>query len=81
MSYIWCLETHSKTSHTETENNNMSKDFFHFTSSCCLHSVCLPAAYKVTVKSSAAEGDFMTYTATVVEVMKNTDKGEIAQSV
>ncbi|XP_011613600.2 complement C5 isoform X1 [Takifugu rubripes] len=31
-------------------------------------------AYKVTVKSSAAEGDFMTYTATVVEVLKNTDK-------
>nr|XP_046242467.1 complement C5 isoform X2 [Scatophagus argus] len=32
-------------------------------------------AYKVTVKSSAAEGDFMTYTATVVEVLKNTDQG------
>ncbi|XP_044053377.1 complement C5 [Siniperca chuatsi] len=31
-------------------------------------------AYKVTVKSAAAEGDFMTYTATVVEVLKNTDK-------
>uniref|UniRef100_A0A667XN33 Complement component 5 n=1 Tax=Myripristis murdjan TaxID=586833 RepID=A0A667XN33_9TELE len=31
-------------------------------------------AYKVTVKSSAAEGDFMTYTATVAEVLKNTDK-------
>ncbi|XP_076588073.1 complement C5 [Chaetodon auriga] len=31
-------------------------------------------AYKVTVKSSEAEGDFMTYTATVVEVLKNTDK-------
>ncbi|XP_029283794.1 complement C5-like [Cottoperca gobio] len=31
-------------------------------------------AYKVTVKSSAAEGDFMTYTATVEEVLKNTDK-------
>ncbi|XP_018549132.1 complement C5 [Lates calcarifer] len=31
-------------------------------------------AYKVTVKSSAAEGDFMTHTATVVEVLKNTDK-------
>ncbi|XP_078027275.1 complement C5 [Epinephelus lanceolatus] len=31
-------------------------------------------AYKVTVMSSAAEGDFMTYTASVVEVLKNTDK-------
>ncbi|XP_074495756.1 complement C5-like [Sebastes fasciatus] len=31
-------------------------------------------AYKVTVKSSAAEGDFMVYTATVAEVLKNTDK-------
>ncbi|KAM8760671.1 complement C5 [Acanthopagrus schlegelii] len=31
-------------------------------------------AYKVTVVSSAAEGDFMTYTATVVEVLKNSDK-------
>uniref|UniRef100_UPI0037E7A380 complement C5 n=1 Tax=Semicossyphus pulcher TaxID=241346 RepID=UPI0037E7A380 len=32
-------------------------------------------AYRVAVKSSAAEGaDFMTYTATVVEVLKNTDK-------
>ncbi|XP_022623289.1 complement C5 [Seriola dumerili] len=31
-------------------------------------------AFKVDVKSSAAEGDFMTYTATVVEVMKNIDK-------
>ncbi|KAM9360733.1 complement C5 [Symphorus nematophorus] len=31
-------------------------------------------AYRVTVKSSAAEGDFMTYTATVEEVLKNTDK-------
>ncbi|XP_069379296.1 complement C5 isoform X2 [Paralichthys olivaceus] len=31
-------------------------------------------AFKVTVKSSAADGDFMTYTASVVEVLKNTDK-------
>ncbi|XP_026199541.1 complement C5 [Anabas testudineus] len=31
-------------------------------------------AYKVTVKSSSAEGDFMTYTASIVEVLKNTDK-------
>ncbi|XP_026177274.1 complement C5 [Mastacembelus armatus] len=31
-------------------------------------------AYKVTVKASAAEGDFTTYTATVVEVLKNSDK-------
>ncbi|XP_031694616.1 complement C5-like [Anarrhichthys ocellatus] len=31
-------------------------------------------AYKVMVKSSAGEGDFMTHTATVVEVLKNTDK-------
>ncbi|XP_020505432.2 complement C5 [Labrus bergylta] len=31
-------------------------------------------AYRVTVTSSAAEGDFMTYTATVNEVLKNTDK-------
>uniref|UniRef100_H3CK04 Complement component 5 n=1 Tax=Tetraodon nigroviridis TaxID=99883 RepID=H3CK04_TETNG len=31
-------------------------------------------AYKVMVKSSAAEGDFMTYAATVVEVLKNSDK-------
>ncbi|XP_034078552.1 complement C5-like [Gymnodraco acuticeps] len=31
-------------------------------------------AYRVTVKSSAAEGDFMSYTATVEEVLKNTDK-------
>ncbi|XP_071340230.1 complement C5 isoform X2 [Trachinotus anak] len=31
-------------------------------------------AYRLVVKSSAAEGDFMTYTATVAEVMKNTDK-------
>ncbi|KAE8292576.1 Complement C3 Complement C3 beta chain Complement C3 alpha chain [Larimichthys crocea] len=30
-------------------------------------------AYKVTVKSSAAEGNFMTYTATIAEVLKNTD--------
>ena len=39
---------------------------------------CLPAAYKVSVKSSTAEGDFMTYTATIVEVLKNTDKGELS---
>uniref|UniRef100_A0A3Q4BYD7 NTR domain-containing protein n=1 Tax=Mola mola TaxID=94237 RepID=A0A3Q4BYD7_MOLML len=44
----------------------------HVTSLPC---VCLPAAFRVTVKSSAAEGDFMTYTANVVEVLKNTDKG------
>ncbi|KAM7390973.1 hypothetical protein PAMP_021696 [Pampus punctatissimus] len=31
-------------------------------------------AYKVNVKSSTAEGDFMTFTSTVVEVLKNTDK-------
>lgn len=31
----------------------------------------------VAVKSSAAEGDFMTYTATVVQVLKNTDKGPV----
>ncbi|XP_035021114.1 complement C5 isoform X2 [Hippoglossus stenolepis] len=31
-------------------------------------------AFKVTVKSSAADGDFMTFTATVVEVLKNTVK-------
>ncbi|XP_008299098.1 complement C5 [Stegastes partitus] len=31
-------------------------------------------AYRVTVKSSAAEGDFMSHTATVVEVLKNSDK-------
>ncbi|KAK1892579.1 Complement C5, partial [Dissostichus eleginoides] len=31
-------------------------------------------AYRVTVKSSAAEGDFMSYTATVEEVLKNTDR-------
>ncbi|KAM6930938.1 complement C5 [Xenentodon cancila] len=31
-------------------------------------------AYKVMVKSSAAEGDFMTYKATVVEILKVTDK-------
>ncbi|XP_034548076.1 complement C5 [Notolabrus celidotus] len=31
-------------------------------------------AYRVTVTSSAAEGDFTTYTATVDEVLKNTDK-------
>ncbi|XP_068425004.1 complement C5 [Clinocottus analis] len=31
-------------------------------------------AYKVAVTSSAAEGDFMSYTATVVAVLKNTDK-------
>ncbi|KAK1893065.1 Complement C5 [Dissostichus eleginoides] len=30
--------------------------------------------YRVTVKSSAAEGDFMSYTATVEEVLKNTDR-------
>lgn len=39
----------------------------------------LSAAYKVNVKSSTAEGDFMTFTATVVEVLKNTDKGETRQ--
>ncbi|XP_017281314.1 complement C5 [Kryptolebias marmoratus] len=33
-------------------------------------------AYKVTVKSSAAEGDFMTYTATVDEVLKNSEEFE-----
>ncbi|XP_070689559.1 complement C5 [Pempheris klunzingeri] len=41
------------------------------------HETCQPHikyAYRVTVKSSAAEGDFMTYTATVAEVLKNTDK-------
>ncbi|KAK2838185.1 hypothetical protein Q5P01_015397 [Channa striata] len=32
-------------------------------------------AYKVMVKSSATEGNFMIYTATVAEVLKNTDKG------
>lgn len=32
-------------------------------------------AYKVNVVSSAAEGDFMTYVATIVEVLKNTDTG------
>lgn len=31
------------------------------------------AAFKVTVKSSAAEGDFMTYTATVAEVLKKSE--------
>uniref|UniRef100_UPI003AAF040E complement C5 n=1 Tax=Centroberyx gerrardi TaxID=166262 RepID=UPI003AAF040E len=31
-------------------------------------------AYRVKVKSSSAEGDFVTFTATVVEVLKNTDK-------
>uniref|UniRef100_A0A3B3X5I6 NTR domain-containing protein n=1 Tax=Poecilia mexicana TaxID=48701 RepID=A0A3B3X5I6_9TELE len=31
------------------------------------------AAFKVTVKSSAAEGDFMTYTATVAEVFKKSE--------
>lgn len=46
----------------------------HVTSLPC---VCLPAAFRVTVKSSAAEGDFMTYTANVVEVLKNTDKGDV----
>lgn len=35
----------------------------------------LSEAYKVNVSSSAAEGDFMTYAATVVEVLKNTDRG------
>ncbi len=54
----------------------MLKTFF-----TTLLSVCLSAAYKVRVKSSASEGDFMTYTATVVEVLKNTDKGEITLSV
>ncbi|CAJ1069578.1 complement C5 isoform X1 [Xyrichtys novacula] len=42
-----------------------------------LNEICQPHikyAYKVTVKSSAAEGDFVTYTATVLEVLKNTDK-------
>ncbi|MEQ2305116.1 hypothetical protein AMECASPLE_034260 [Ameca splendens] len=34
---------------------------------CQLH---IKYAYKVTVKSSAAEGDFMTYTATIAEVLK-----------
>lgn len=37
----------------------------------------MSAAYKVMVKSSTAEGDFMSFTATVVEVLKNTDKGEL----
>lgn len=31
------------------------------------------AAFNVTVKSSAAEGDFMTYTATVVQVLKKSE--------
>ncbi|CAK6980544.1 complement C5 [Scomber scombrus] len=31
-------------------------------------------AFKLKVKSSTAEGDFMTYTATVVEILKNTEK-------
>ncbi|XP_062237196.1 complement C5 [Platichthys flesus] len=31
-------------------------------------------AFKVTVASSAADGDFITFTASVVEVLKNTDK-------
>lgn len=38
--------------------------------------VILAAAYRVTVTSSAAEGDFMTYKATVDEVIKSTNKGE-----
>ncbi|XP_067377606.1 complement C5 isoform X2 [Channa argus] len=32
-------------------------------------------AYKVKVKSSATEGNFMIYTATVAEILKNTDTG------
>ncbi|PWA14828.1 hypothetical protein CCH79_00020214 [Gambusia affinis] len=35
-------------------------------------------AFKVTVKSSAAEGDFMTYTATVAEVLKKSEVLEAA---
>lgn len=37
----------------------------------------LHAAYKLTVKSSAAEGDFMTYRATVDEVLKNSQGEEL----
>lgn len=40
----------------------------------------LHEAYKVKVNSSAAEGDFMTYKASVVEVLKNTDTGERSQN-
>lgn len=41
-----------------------------------ISNLLLHEAYKVNVTSSAAEGDFMTYKATVVEVLKNTDRGE-----
>ncbi|XP_005755979.1 complement C5-like [Pundamilia nyererei] len=41
---------------------------------CLIWKVLSITAYKVTVTKSAAEGDFMTYTATVDEVIKNTDK-------
>ena len=34
-------------------------------------------AYKVKIKSAVAEGDFMTYTAIVVLVLKQKDQGEI----
>lgn len=43
--------------------------------------VCVPAAYKVTVKSTAVEGDFMIYTAAVVEVLKKSGKDEMTQTV
>lgn len=42
--------------------------------------VCLPAAYKVTIKSTAVEGDFMIYTAAVVEVLKKSGKDEMTQT-
>lgn len=41
-----------------------------------LQTSALFEAYKVNVTSSAAEGDFMIYRATVVEVIKNIDTGE-----
>lgn len=49
-----------------------------FCSVSLLSALC--EAYKVKVNSSAAEGDFMTYKASVVEVLKNTDTGERSQN-
>lgn len=42
--------------------------------------VWVRAAYKVRVTSYSVEGDFLTYTATVVEVLKNSDKGQVTSS-
>ncbi|XP_032435409.1 complement C5 [Xiphophorus hellerii] len=54
---------------------------FSLTAAKRIEEICQPHikyAFNVTVKSSAAEGDFMTYTATVVQVLKKSEALEAA---